>query len=361
MAQRFRPAALALCLSSLAYAWSAAAHTGGTTGFATVTVQGRTVRYELNLGLDAVAATGVDPGAATTRDYDALAGLVARRVAIVADGRACAAVPGTVTPPPPGRAQVVIVVDYACAAPVRALAVRDDLFDALGRDHHTLAIVEWPGGREQVLFQPDRREALVTVAGETVSHLPDRPARSGPFGFFVLGMEHILLGFDHILFLLALILRGGRIGPLLGIVTAFTVAHSITLALSVLDVMTAPAWLVEPLIALSIVYVAVENIFLEQAPSRRWAVGFLFGLVHGFGFAGALRELGLPTGALARSLLSFNLGVEAGQAIIVAALLPALLWLRRFEWERPAVTAMSAIVLVAGLALLVGRTLFPEG
>src|SRR5262249_23597958 len=103
------------------------------------------------------------------------------------------------------------------------------------------------------------------------------------------------------------------------------------------------------------------NIFFERAASRRWSVAFIFGLVHGFGFAGALMELGLPTQALVGSLVSFNLGVEAGQAMAVALLVPGLLWLRRFQWERQAVPAASALVLPAGLALLVERALLAGG
>jgi hypothetical protein len=144
---------------------------------------------------------------------------------------------------------------------------------------------------------------------------------------------------------------------LFAVVTAFTVAHSITLALAVLGAVSPPAWIVEPVIALSIVYVAAENVFLKRPASWRWAVGFAFGLVHGFGFAGALLELDLPPAALAGALLSFNLGVEAGQAAVIAAILPALLWLRGVAWERRAVTALSAVVLVAGLAFLVDRVL----
>jgi hypothetical protein len=185
------------------------------------------------------------------------------------------------------------------------------------------------------------------------------PVGEGAVGFFRLGIEHIVTGFDHILFLFALMLRGGRIGSLLGIVTAFTVAHSITLGLAVLGIVRPPAWLIEPLIAASIAYVACENIFLQRAPSRRWLVSLLFGLVHGFGFAGALLELELPREGLFRSLLFFNLGVEAGQAMIIALLFPALALLSRFAWEKRAVTVISSVILVAAVGLVVDRTFVP--
>jgi hydrogenase/urease accessory protein HupE len=326
----------------------AAAHTGGTTGFAKVTVHGQTVRYSLSLTADTLSAGGL----AAATDYDALASLVARKVAIAADGHACEPVPGSVTPPTPDRNTAVIIVHYACAAPVGELAVRDDLFDALGAEYHTLASFERQGGTEQFIFQPDRREARMRMADPA----PSGSAVSGSLAFIGLGIEHILLGFDHVLFVVALILRGGRFLALIGIVTAFTIAHSVTLALSVLDLVTLPARFVEPVIALSIAYVALENLLPGDRPvSRRWLVSFLFGLVHGFGFAGALAELELPKQGLLASLLGFNLGVELGQALVIALLLPPLLWLQRFPWQRRAVTAASVLLLLAGLSLLVER------
>jgi hydrogenase/urease accessory protein HupE len=349
-------AAVALIVSLALLIGGVSAHTAGTTGYAAVTVQGQTVRYVLTLSTEALQI----PSATTGGDFDLLPEMVARQVAVIANGNACAAVPGSVQPPSPTRPSVVITIDYACANPVRTLSLTDNLFDVLGRDHHTLAAVEWPGGREQVVFEPDRREAQFALSAEPAGASESGSAESSPTAFFRLGVEHILTGYDHILFLFALILRGGRLRSLLGIVTAFTVAHSITLALAVLGVVAIPARFVEPVIALSIAYVALENIFRNSAPSGRWAVSFVFGLVHGFGFAGALLELGLPPSGLLGSLVFFNLGVEAGQAMIVAMLFPALLWLCRFVWERRAVTALSVAVFVAAMVLVVQRVLFFE-
>jgi hypothetical protein len=135
------------------------------------------------------------------------------------------------------------------------------------------------------------------------------------------------------------------------------VAHSITLALSVLDVVTIPAQFVEPVIALSIAYVAFENLSMKSAASRRWAVSFLFGLVHGFGFAGALAEVGLPANGLAAALLGFNLGVEAGQALIVGVLLPFIIWMQKFPWEPQAMKASSTAIMAVGIVLLTERAL----
>lgn len=338
-------------------------HVAGTMGYATVSIHGGTVRYTLALGLDSLAALRGEAGPGTlpmTHDaQDAVAGLIARKVSVSADDRRCEPVPGAVTPPSPDRATVVVTVDYACPAGLRELTLREDLVEVLGPDYHTLVGIDTPGGARQFLLEPDRREARVVVAMPGSSATP--PAEGSLFAFFRLGVEHILTGLDHLLFLFALLLRGGGIGSLLAIATAFTIAHSITLALAVLHVVSIPPSVVEPLIALSIAYVAAENILSEPRTSRRWVEGFGFGLVHGFGFAGALLELALPTATLAWPLLSFNLGVEVGQAVVISILFPGLIRLRRSRAERRAVVTLSALVLTAGLALLIERVLVAVG
>ncbi|PYM57157.1 MAG: hypothetical protein DMD77_13100, partial [Candidatus Rokuibacteriota bacterium] len=165
-------------------------------------------------------------------------------------------------------------------------------------------------------------------------------------------------GYDHLLFLVALLLRGGRLVSVLKIITAFTVAHSVTLALAVFGLVTIPDRVVEPVIAASIVWVALENLLLRSAPSQRWLVSFLFGLVHGFGFASAIDTLALPRARLALALLGFNLGVEAGQAIVVVFLLPLLLWMRRSMWEPWMMRVASLAVALVGTAWLVQRLFF---
>lgn len=338
----------------------AAAHVDGTMGYATVSMQDGTVRYRLTLGLDALVALGGAVGPSTRQDYGALREIVARKITIAADGVACAPVPGTVTPPTADRANVVVTIDYACRAGPHELTLRDDLADAFGPGHHSLTTIEAPGGTHRVTLEAGQREARVSL-GAAAGEAPGMPAGGGLLAFFRLGAEHILAGFDHLLFLLALLLRGGRLGSLLAIVTAFTLAHSITLALAVLDLWAPPADLIEPLIALSIVYVAAENLLAERPATRRWAVSFGFGLAHGFGFAGALRVLDLPSADLAGALLSFNLGVEAGQGLVILFLLPVVLWLRRSGWGGRALAGMSVLLLVAGLGLLVERVLVAAG
>jgi hydrogenase/urease accessory protein HupE len=176
---------------------------------------------------------------------------------------------------------------------------------------------------------------------------------AGPL--FRLGIQHILTGYDHLLFLLGLTLVGGRLRPLLVMVTAFTVAHSITLGLAALDVWAPGPRVVEPAIALSICYVGIENWFVRDV-RRRWVITAPFGLVHGFGFAGALKEISLPTVDVPLALASFNLGVEAGQLAVLAVILPLVLWLGRRRWFPEAgVKTVSAAIAVAGLCWFVRR------
>ena len=173
--------------------------------------------------------------------------------------------------------------------------------------------------------------------------------------FLVLGVEHIVTGYDHLAFLLALVLvaRGGR--EMLLIVSGFTLAHSITLSAAALGLVSPPALVVEAAIAASIVYAGLENLW-RPSLRRRVAVTFALGLLHGFGFAGLLAELGLPERHLLVALLAFNGGVELGQAALVAVVLPLLLWMGRFAgWVRVGVPALSLGVAAMGVFWLVER------
>lgn len=162
--------------------------------------------------------------------------------------------------------------------------------------------------------------------------------------YLVIGVEHILFGFDHLFFVVALVLLLGRGMTILKAVTAFTVAHSITLVGTTLGFLGLPQRPVESVIALSIMFLAVEIVKSDPSQPRLsqripWVVAFLFGLLHGFGFAGALKEIGLPQGEVPMALLTFNLGVEAGQVLIVIATLAALALVARLSARalRPAV------------------------
>jgi hydrogenase/urease accessory protein HupE len=186
------------------------------------------------------------------------------------------------------------------------------------------------------------------------------PPQSPPFrAFFLLGIEHILTGYDHLLFLCGLLVVCRRVSTMLGIITCFTLAHSLTLGLAALNVISLPGRIVEPLIAATIVYVGIENLLRHEEPKGRWALTFLFGLVHGFGFASVLREMGLGSGgaSILKPLFSFNLGVELGQIAVTLALLPALWLVRRsVTGARVLTPALSILVVLLGSYWLLQRT-----
>lgn len=181
----------------------------------------------------------------------------------------------------------------------------------------------------------DPVQALRLTSAEPRATIPARPDRMQVLeSYFVIGVEHILFGWDHLLFVIALVLLLRRWRPVVFAATAFTVAHSITLAGASLGLLGMPQRPVEALIALSIVFLALEIVRLrkgEESWTLRypWVIAFAFGLLHGFGFAGALASIGLPEGEIAAALLAFNLGVEAGQLLVVAALMALLAALDR--------------------------------
>jgi hypothetical protein len=179
--------------------------------------------------------------------------------------------------------------------------------------------------------------------------------------YLALGFTHILpKGLDHVLFVLGIFLLAVRLKPVLWQVTAFTLAHTITLALTIYGMVSLPSTIVEPLIALSIVYVAVENIFTDKLHAWRPLVVFCFGLLHGMGFAGVLREIGLPRSEFVPALLAFNVGVEGGQlTVIFTAFLIVGLPFREKPWYRRRVVVPGSLVIAAvGLYWFVQRVFF---
>ncbi|HJW47040.1 MAG TPA: HupE/UreJ family protein [Lysobacter sp.] len=222
--------------------------------------------------------------------------------------------------------------------------LRYDLLFPVDPQHRALITLREDSAVHTVTARADAREIAVHATG-------DRPVARAAVdsfvGFLREGMHHILIGYDHLAFLLSLLLPAALLrqrdnwrpatgfrGPLLqvlGIVTAFTLAHSITLSLAALGWVTPSSRWVEPAIAASILLAAVNNV-RPLVTQRLWVVGFVFGLVHGFGFAGALDELGLPRGTRLLALLGFNLGVELGQLLVVCLALPCLFALRGQRW-----------------------------
>jgi hydrogenase/urease accessory protein HupE len=222
-----------------------------------------------------------------------------------------------------------------------------NIFEKLGDRHKVLGVFKQPDKPAYeviyTFFEPDFLYFT--------NYAPSWWSQLGTFVWF--GVEHIFIGYDHILFLLALMI-GSKFWEVVKIVSAFTLAHTITLFLAATEIVTVPSRLVEICIAATIVYVAIENLLREES-LHRWRITFLFGLIHGFGFANVLRELGLPREGLVRCLLAFNVGVELGQLVIVACLWP--LWRVASNTKRGPLASrcLSGIILACGSAWLIDR------
>ena len=222
------------------------------------------------------------------------------------------------------------------------------------REHHAILVVSWDGAKRSFSrYGPFEME---------LTALRVRPTFWSTSGeFIVWGMHHIFIGYDHIAFLLALLLAARRLGELVRIATSFTVAHSITLLLAARGIITLPSTVTESLIAASIVYVAAENYFLKEA-TYRWVLTFAFGLVHGLGFSSVLQERLQDLDSIVLPVVSFNLGVELGQIAILLVTFPVLSWIRKAPTEEASgrrhqllVRIGSAPILLLGCFWLVDR------
>ena len=210
---------------------------------------------------------------------------------------------------------------------------------------------EWQWLRNDDPSQPFSLEELFTR----------QPVTEVIFSYISIGFEHIVpRGADHILFIIGIFLLSTRLKPLLWQVTMFTLAHTLTLALSMKGIISLPSSIVEPLIALSIAYVGIENIFAHSLHKSRLVLVFLFGLLHGLGFAGVLSDFGMPPNAFATALISFNVGVELGQlAVILVAYFAVGIWFRDKPWYHQRITVPGSLIIsVIGLYWTYDRIVF---
>ncbi len=200
------------------------------------------------------------------------------------------------------------------------------------------------------------------ASAHTINYVLEKaPAGDVVWYYLKLGYAHILpLGFDHILFVVGLCLLSNKIKVILWQATAFTIAHSITLALSMKSIIVAPSAVVEPIIALSILFVAIENLLLTELKPWRVIIVFMFGLIHGMGFASALNEIGLPRNKFLTSILSFNVGVELGQiSIILAVFLLLVIPLgKKPNYRKMVVFPISILIALIALYWTIQRVFF---
>ena len=346
-ATRYRLGAVVAVALALASAAPVAAHQQGVSYSDISFVDGR-VRYDLTLSNHDVPDADSDANGVITDDeilsvLPALRALFDRAIVVESAGARCPLALEDFAQQPGGG--VLFRLRGACddTPPIR---VRFGLLALSGSNGYDFAKIRWRDRLEERIFTRDTTEVVLDETGGVWATVRR---------FFVLGVEHIATGYDHILFLLALLLVGGGVRSLVGIVSAFTVAHSITLALATLEIVTLPSRPVEAVIALSIAWVALENVVLDRSAGR-WRITFAFGLVHGFGFATVLRGLHLPPRELAASLLAFNLGVEAGQVVVVLLAYPIIAAIQRVPQRRAIVGVCSGVILAVALFWFFERT-----
>src|ERR1044071_990781 len=360
----------ALLLAALLAAGSAHAHKPSDS-YLTLFADGHSVRGQWDIALrDLEYAVGLDAdgdGAITWGELKAkhaeIDAYALARLALRADGAACALQPAEhlVDEHSDGAYAVLRFAARCPAESFQAVTVEYSLFFDLDPTHRGLLRVERNGDTTTGILSPERPSLEVSAEGRS---------RLQQFADYVReGVWHIWIGFDHILFLVSLLLPSvfilannqwapanrfrDTVWDVFKVATSFTVAHSITLSLAALSVITLPSRLVESTIALSVVLAALNNIW-PLVHGRRWAVAFGFGLIHGFGFASVLADLGLPREVLLLALVGFNVGVELGQLAIISAFLPVAYALRATPIYRRAVFigGSAAIALIAALWLV---------
>ena len=358
----------ALALALLAGSGAALAHKPSDSYLA-LAAEGRQLRgqwdialrdLEYAIGLDADGNGEITWGELRARHAD-IAAYALARLAVSANGASCPLqATGHEVDNHTDGAYAVLRFTAECPSTPAAVEVRYALFFDLDPQHRGLARISAGEAMRTAIFSPERATQEIELAA------PGALATLLEYGRE--GVWHIWVGFDHILFLLSLLLpsvlvlrdglsgRGWRpvaapgdaLWDVLRVVTAFTLAHSITLSAAALGWLALPSRLVESAIALSVVLAALNNL-RPVVEGRRWAVAFGFGLIHGFGFASVLADLGLPPGSLLLALFGFNLGVELGQLAIVAAFLPLAFALRATRFYR-GVVMMGGSLLIALLA-----------
>jgi hydrogenase/urease accessory protein HupE len=342
-----RQATLA-CLAAagiLAFPAAAVAHDPGLSSLDLRVGPGAIVADLTMAAADAAALAGSDA------EIAGLGSFALQAINLQIDGRR---IEGVVDDVAPHEGNAIRVRVRYVRTPGSRLAVRSDVASRAARGHRQLLSIR--NDDDDSLLAQRMLDANNDGVGDLglSSGRPDTALQ-----FFLLGIHHILGGYDHLLFLGALLLVAPGVRGMVTTLTAFTIAHSLTLGLAVTGVVTLPARVVEPLIAASIVYVGLENLLRRQPPPR-WKLTFGFGLIHGFGFAGALRELGIGSSgiAVALPLGSFNLGVEAGQIAVALVTLPLLRALQAQPVLSTRLTsACSVLVVLAGGYWMIERML----
>jgi hypothetical protein len=299
------------------------------------------------LGIETDLVSPVPP-AAFDRRAEELTGYLHERLLVTAGGRLCVLAPPEVDYSRLPE-EIVLLLRYDCGARIARFGLRYLVFFDLDPTHRNLGRVILPQREESFVFDRSFTFLELDVAA------PETVARAIRFWRILwLGVEHIATGYDHLLFLLALLMGAAGFLATVRVVSAFTVAHSLTLGLAWYGILAPPVRLVEVAIAASIAWVALENA-LGLPGRRRWLLAGGFGLIHGLGFYGVVRTLGLGEAGLLGTLLGFNLGVEVGQVALVALAWGPLVWWARQRWYEPSARASSALIVLLALWWVIQR------
>jgi hydrogenase/urease accessory protein HupE len=321
----------------------------GTYSHAVVTVSGNSVSYYLNLPPQTSQLLRSSIGVS---DVD-LADYFAAVIRLTTWDQECVLTNLVQIPPLPSGNRIIDLT-FQCPKAVSDLTITSLLLLDLDESHTQFLRLAPPDKPNEVLH-----EAVLKLSNQSF-HVADVKTGGSAtleraLAFLKLGIEHLLTGYDHILFLLTVII-GLTLMESIKAVTSFTVAHSLTMALAFLGAISLPPHIVEPLIALTVIYVAIENIVRKNI-RRRWIWTFVFGLIHGLGFVGALKVITISRSELVLSLVSFNIGIELGQIVVVALAMFAFWSIRNYAWTTKLNHGFSAAVAVLGVVWLGQRVL----
>lgn len=321
----------------------------GTFSHSIVTVSGDKLSYYLNLppAVSALLRSNVGENANDIKDF------FRAEITVTAWDNECPLTDLVQAPPLPSGNRIVELT-FQCPAEISDLTITTTAFLDLDESHTQFLRLAPPDDPRKVLH-----ESVLNVKNQAF-HVADVKTGGSAtleraIAFLKLGIEHLLTGYDHILFLLTVIV-GLTFIESIKAVTSFTLAHSITMALAFLGAISLPPSIVEPLIAVTVIYVAIENI-VRRDIRRRWIWTFVFGLVHGLGFVGALKVITVSRSELVLSLASFNIGIELGQLLVVALAMLAFRYIRRYPWSLKFNRGFSAAVGLLGLVWLGERVL----
>ncbi|QNF28649.1 HupE/UreJ family protein [Metabacillus elymi] len=340
------------CFFMMLCPFKAMAHTDNSEGYSKITMDRENEKLHVDLYIDyfemgRLIDYGVNPGAtpaqlskALSEKSKALSDYLSAHFEMFYNGeKAEGTIVSTNVEKRVDRDYAKVSLNYPMPSSEASIQIYYNIFfDDNDPMHRNILTYDFGEKNGQFIFQAGERE--LQIGEESLVNQITR--------FIKLGFHHIMIGYDHILFVIALVMGTRKLSDVFEIITIFTIAHSITLGLTALKFLQLPAEIIEPLIALSIAYVAVESI-LGFSSKFRLTVVFIFGLIHGVGFAGALQLNNEITWQTLLSILSFNVGVEVGQALIITFLFPLLLLIRKFKWSFYLQGATTAWILGMGL------------